>query len=457
MHPTVFQLNAFGTSRLPPAQTRTVLAHLRSGCVRCRTSVAPRLIPWMDPHPAAEAAATEAARCGPTLAAAYLRAAARAARAGITRRPLRAKGGRAGQALAILDAEGPAAIGRLPRRLLGVPAIEALLHQAYTLGPGDPRLRVRLAELACDLAESTRGGEIRLRQVRCQAMIDLANAHRVALDLRAAQQQLDRAAEEVDRGGIDPKLQARLLHCQASVYFNQTRPLPARAAFEQAKSIYRRETQPAEMARAMVLDASVLNEVLCDPFLARGCYRDALVLLEPSEEPLVAAAALMGLCITEMGLGNWRQALTMLRLHFSSMLTHDHGMGAARIARLEGELLGRDGDVTGANRAFAFSRRECEAIGQPYEAGVVTLAWAAFHRRRGNLEAAQVLVAEATESMLRLDPHREVHATLMVLRTANRFSETRAALPLEAITDFLNRAEFNPSLRLQSYLARDRA
>ncbi|HXO43021.1 MAG TPA: hypothetical protein VN999_16340, partial [Thermoanaerobaculia bacterium] len=230
MHPTIFQLNAFGTSRLPPAPTRAVLRHLRRGCARCRTALAPRLIPWMDRHPAAEAAATAADRCSRTLAAAYLRAAARAARAGSTRRPLHALEGRTRQALALLDAEGPAAIGRLPRRLLGLPAIEALLRQAYMRGPADPRLRLRLAELACDLAEGARGDDPRLRQVRCQAMIDLGNAHRTALDLRAAQQHLDRAAEEIARGGIDPQMQARMLHCQATVFNDQARPLPARAA-----------------------------------------------------------------------------------------------------------------------------------------------------------------------------------------------------------------------------------
>jgi hypothetical protein len=453
MHPTIFQLNAFGTSRLPPAPTRAVLLHLRTGCAPCRAAVAPRLVPWMDRHPAAEAAATEAARCDRPLAAAYLRAAARTARAATTRRPLRPKTGRAGEALAILDAEGPAAIGRLPRHLLGLPAIEALLHQAYTRGPADPRLRLRLAELACDLAESARADAPRLRQVRCQAMIDLANAHRVALDQRAAQQQLDRAAEEISRGGIDPLLAARLLHCQATLFFNQARPIPARAAIAAAMAIYRREAQPAELARALVLEANLFNDVLHDHVLAQASHRQALLLLEPGEEPLVTAAALMGVCITEMRRGNLREALAMLRLHLPTMVTHEHGLNRARIARLQGEVLGRNGDMTGADGAFVFSRRELEAIGQPYEAGIVTLVWAAVKRSRGHLEAAQTLVAEATRSMLRLDPHREVHAALTLLRTANRFSETRAALPLEAMIAFLEVAEFNPSLRLQSYLA----
>jgi len=41
----------------------------------------------------------------------------------------------------------------------------------------------------------------------------------------------------------------------------------------------------------------------------------------------------------------------------------------------------------------------------------------------------------------------------MYLRTANRFSATRSTMPLEPMIAFLSNAEFNPSLRLQSYLA----
>src|ERR1700732_2170300 len=180
MHPTPFELQAFGHGRLPAAQSRSVLHHLRVGCAACRTALAPRLIPWMDDDPAAEARATEPAGRGRTLAAAYLRAARRAARAGAR---LRAVSGSAphqplSRALAILHAEGPAAIGRLPRRLLGIPAIEALLRMTATLGPSDPRLRLRLAELASDLAERGRDQNPAFREIRCRGSIQVANAYR---------------------------------------------------------------------------------------------------------------------------------------------------------------------------------------------------------------------------------------------------------------------------------------
>jgi hypothetical protein len=453
MHPTLFQLQAFGTPRLPPAPSRAVLHHLRTGCARCRAALAPRLIPWMDHAPAAEAASTNPAHSGRTLAAAYLRGAARAARAGARPRTTPgSKGGPVRQALAILNAEGPAAISRLPRPLFGIPAIEALLLQAYELGSSDPRLRLRLVELAHDLAEGLRDAAPQVKPLRCRALIDLANAYRVCLDLRTSHQLLDRAAEEIARGGVGPLVQARLLVCQSSVFDDETRPAAAHAAIADAMSIYRREAQASELARALVGDAIAHGARRHDWVSALACYSRALLLLDPGEEPWVASAALSGHCLANLRIGNWREGLTTFRRQRQSIMTHDRGRNRARLARLEGELLGQAGDLAGAAGAFAFSRRELAIIGHPYAAGVTALTWAAVLNRHGEFDAAQARVAEATESMLGLDPHREVYVALMVLRTANRFSDTRASLPLDEMIDFLRDAEFNPSIRFQHYL-----
>jgi len=453
MHPTPFELKAFGRSRLPAAQSLSVLRHLRRGRAACRAALAPRLIPWMDDDPAAEARATEPARCGRTLAAAYLRAARRAARAGAR---LRAAGDGAPplrRALAILQAEGPAAIGRLPRKLLGIPAIEALLHMTAALGPSDPRLRLRLAELASDLAASGRGADQARREIRCRATIELANAYRVTLDLGAAQHQLDRAAEDVAHGEYDPLVEARLGQIQANLYCDQSRAAVARAHMAGALRIYRREAQAPELARSLVGDSVVMSSVVGDMESAQALNRDALHVLGDEHAPEVASGALLGLCITLAKTGRWREALAMFDRHRRVIVTHGSGRNRARVAKVEGELLGQAGDMENAARAFALCRRELEAIGHLYEAGVWTLVWAEILERRGELAAAQAVVAEATGKLLQLDPHREVYLALLCLRTTNRFSATRSTIPLAPTIAFLSNAEFNPSLRLQSYLA----
>src|SRR5579862_2393664 len=183
MHPTVFELNAFGRSRLPGAQGQAVLCHLREGCARCRAALSARLALWLDEGPAAEARAADPRHHGRALVAAHLRAAARAYRAAAKLRRPPAADADVDRALAILAAEGPAALGRMPRRLLGQPAVEALLRSTSTLGAPDPCLRLRLAELAYDLAHRDRSDGRRARELRCRAGVELANAHRVRDDL----------------------------------------------------------------------------------------------------------------------------------------------------------------------------------------------------------------------------------------------------------------------------------
>jgi tetratricopeptide (TPR) repeat protein len=357
------------------------------------------------------------------------------------------------RALAILQAEGPAAIGRLPRKLLGMPAIEALLRLTATLGPSDPRLRLRLAELACDLAADGRDAGRAFRELRCRAAIELANAHRVSSNMGAAQHQLDRAADDIARGGYAPLVEGRLLQIQASVYCDQSCAAASRTLWSSAMRIYRREARAPELAGALVGDALVHLHVTGDLDLVQQRCRDALDVLGPGAEPLVAAGALMNLCIALEKTERWREALAMLDRHRRAIAIHERGRNRARLALLEGELFGHAGDMDNAARAFASCRRGLEAIGQPYEAGVWTLAWAALLERRGERAAAQAVVAEATEKLLQLDPHREVYLALLCLRTTNHFSATQSAIPLAPMIAFLNHAAHNPSIRLQSYLA----
>ncbi len=247
--------------------------------------------------------------------------------------------------------------------------------------------------------------------------------------------------------------EARLLYSQSLLLCDQSHPRPARAAIAAAKSIYRREGRPKELACALIHDAMLFTEGHHDYGAGKVRNSQALMLLDPGDSPLITGSALCGVCYSDLRNGNWQEALTMLRRYRRSMILHDHGRNRARIARMEGEILGHAGDLAGGTAAIAFSRRELTAIGQPYEAGVAALSWAKVLRSRGEVEAAQAQVQEATAAMLRLNPHHEVYVALMLLRTANRFSQTREEIPLDAMVNFLSNAEFNPSIRFQSYLA----
>jgi tetratricopeptide (TPR) repeat protein len=450
-HPTIFELNAFGRCQLPAAQGRAVLRHLRGGCARCRAALSTHLILWLDDGPAAEARAVDPRRCGRALEAAYLQAAASAFQAATQLRTPPDADPDVEDARAILEAEGPAAIGRLPRRLLGPAAVEALLQLTSTLGARDPFLRLRFAELACDLANHEACAHGAPRALRSRTAIELANAHRVLGRLQLAQEQLDHAREELLRGTRDPLIAARLLVIQGLVTADQWRLAPARQFLSAAARIYRRRGLIDQVAQAGVSGANVLHYA--------GRFDDALrsrleilQVLDRERAPETTAAALNGVCNALLELGHWREALDVLRRERAFLVAHSHGCNASRDAQLEGRLLHRAGDIHGAARAFAASRRMFESQGCPYFAAIASLFWAAALEERGDWDGARARIMEGTEPILKLHPEREVNTAVMLLRTTRRFSATRDALPLERMIDFLYRAPSDPDLRLDSLL-----
>jgi tetratricopeptide (TPR) repeat protein len=456
MHPTIFELNAFGSSRLPGAQGRAVLRHLRQGCARCRAALSARLILWLDEGPAAEARASDPRRHGRALVAEHLRAAARAFRAASKLRRSPDANVDVDHALAILEAEGPAAIGRMPRRLLGPAAVEALLHSTSTLGAPDPRVRLRLAELAYDLAyrhPNNPSDERRARELRCRAGVELANAHRVLNHLRLAQEELDRAREELLRGAHDPLIAARLLVIQGVVMTDRWNLADAHETLSAATRIYRRRglildlAQAAGLSRANVLMYSGKLED------ALRWQSEAVQAIDREREPAGAAVALHAMTGALLGLGRWREALDLQRRERAFLAAHSHGRNASLGEQLQGRLLSRAGDLQGAVRAFASCRGRLEALGYPFAAGIASLHWAAALEEHGDWAASRARVLEGTDLILRLDPAENVYSALMLLRTTRQFSATRDALPLEQMVEFFYRAVCNPDFRLDSFLS----
>jgi tetratricopeptide (TPR) repeat protein len=452
MHPTIFELNAFGRSRLPGAQGRAVLRHLRQGCARCLEALSPRLALWLDEGPAAEARDSDPRHHGGALAAEHLRAAQRAFRAATKLRRPPAADMDVDQARAILAAEGPVAIGRMPRRLLGPPAIEALLHATSTLGAPDPRLRLRFAELAYDLAHRDPSDERRARELRCRAGVELANAHRVLCDLRLAQEELDRAREELVRGAHDPLVTARLLVIQGVVMTDRWNLADAHETLSAATRIYRRRAQFMDLSQVVVSHANVLvySGKLDD---ALHWQSEAFQVLDRERQPVAAALAIHGMSIALLGIGRWREALDIQRRERAFLAANSPGRIASGIEKLEGRLLDRAGDLEGAVRAFASCRDRLAMLGYSFGAGIANLHWAAALEAHGDWDGSRARVLEGTDLILKLDPADNVYSALMLLRTTRQFSATRDALPLEQMVEFLYQAENNPGLRLQSFLS----
>jgi tetratricopeptide (TPR) repeat protein len=452
MHPSTVQLQTFGRCRLASAPARAVLRHLRGGCDQCWVELSPYLIPWLDGDAAAEARVIGPLGAGNGLRAAYIQAAERAARAAATNET---KGeSDVSRALRALELDGLTALGRLPRQLLGRPAILALLQLNRKLGVADPGSRLLLGELACDLAcmlpDDPRERRLTM-DLRCRAALDFATSLRILGHHRAAQEQLNQAAEELLRGPYDAMLAAQLIEFEAALLGDQYRLRTARAGLLAAISAYRQGARRAELARALIRYGTYSS--YADEFdVAMQSFDEALCLIDRDREPVLAASALGNACDTLLMSGRWHEGLRWLRRHRPVLARDPSLLNAARISRLEGRLLKLTGDIAGAARAFAASRRIFATSGKRYVAGAVLLDQAAALEREGEMAGASALVLEATDVLLDLEPQREVFLALTFLRGTRRFSDTRNILPLERVIDFLDVAEFNPSIRLQAYL-----
>jgi len=287
--------------------------------------------------------------------------------------------------------------------------------------------------------------------LRCRAALDFATSLRVLGHHRVAQEQLNQVAEELFRGPYDAMLAAHLIEVEAAMLGDQYRLRAARAGLLSAISAYRQGARRMELARALIRYGAYSS--YADEFdVALQSYGDALCLIDRDREPVLAAAALGNACDTLLMSGRWHEGLRWLRRHRPVLDRDPSLLNAARFARMEGRLLKLTGDTAGAARAFTASRRIFVTSGKRYVAGAVLLDQAAALEHEGEIAGASALVLEATDVLLDLEPQREVFLALTLLRGTRRFSATRNILPLEQVIDFLDVAEFNPSVRLQAYL-----
>jgi tetratricopeptide (TPR) repeat protein len=288
------------------------------------------------------------------------------------------------------------------------------------------------------------------QNLRRRGALDLAHIHRMLGDHRAAQELIDRCREELPPG--DALAAAGVLRAQATLLGDQGSRSSALAGLSAAIDIYRRLVRPDELARALIghgLYAGYAGRFDCA--LAR--HRDALALIDPEREPLLASAAVGNSCDSLRMSGRHREGLQLLRRHAALLERNPSVLNRARFLRLEGHLLKHTGDPAGADRAFAASRRAFESFGKRYVAGTVILDQASARQMWGDWSGAQALISQGTELLLGTEPQGEAYLAVMLLRTTVRFGATRAALPLDLVIEFLDAAEFNPALRFQGSLA----
>jgi tetratricopeptide (TPR) repeat protein len=306
---------------------------------------------------------------------------------------------------------------------------EALLAAARDLRHRDPERMVLLARTAAELAgclpPERCGGEPLHQDLLARAWAEVANAHRVANELRAAARCFSRAFDHLRQGSGDPFLLAHLMDLDASLLRAQRRFREAAALLERARALYDTGGERRLAGRALLGKALAVG--------ADGEHEEALRLLVAALDRFdrgdleLVAAAVHGIIDFTVKLHRFAEGRRLLEI--SRPLYAGAGeLNLLKLRWVEGRLAAGLGEAGAAERAFGDVRSGFEHHRMPYEAALVSLDLAAVWLEQGRTEEVRAAIVDTLAAFRALGIRREALAALLVLHRA--LARERASLRL---------------------------
>lgn len=454
-HPDRNALERFSRGQAAAPEERWIEDHLRAGCPVCQQEVDALLAPTLDASALSQLGlalpATDEPPADEALWSRVLRRLEqRMALVGIER----------SAAPGLVDEllEHPAS-GRLERvrgerRFQTLAICELLIEKSFEAGFGDPREAQSLAGLAIQTAEildpETYGPSV-VRDLTARAWAHLGNARRLAFDLAGAEEALVQAEEIAETGSADPLEEARILDFKASLLSDQGRFEQAAELLDIVVDIYGSLKEGHRKGRALISKGAVLGHSGWHEEAIR-VLREGLSLLDWEREPRLVLMARHNLAwfLTDCGRGEEARAY-LERFRHTYAQFHDTWT-ELRLLWLSGRIAAATGRLEEAGEALREVRRRFLAVGQGYEASLVTLELANLYLKERRTSDVRQLAREILPVFLSQDVHREALSALTVFQRA---AEADGATPhlVRQISDYLLRARRNPHLRFETAAA----
>ncbi len=342
----------------------------------------------------------------------------------------------------------------LPSRSI---ACEALLHRGWALRFSDSRQMLVLCELAATLAAGLgpRGHCSRhVRDIRCLADAELANAYRVNGDLRSAWRSFDTALQSFAAGTHAALLAARLANIQGLLLASGGNLDGAMAALDSALAAYSQQRLP-HLVSATLLNKGLLLSCTGRPHEAAALLRKAAQLADPERDPASAWIADHTLSMALVSMGNYREASR--RLAWSGPLYDRHkGPHGRNILRwLQGRVHAGCGEPDRAAAAFDDARQATLARGEPYNAACIAFELCAVLAAGYDPEGARTLAGQAADQVLQLDVPDEVGRAMLLLKTSLRFGLGGDITRYDRVSAFLTAASIDRKATLQDFVRRE--
>ncbi len=312
---------------------------------------------------------------------------------------------------------------------------DLLLDRSRDAGFTDPGAAIELAELAVVVSgrlDAEHYGEALVEDARARAWGHLANAFRIANDLRQAEEALRKAEEHHERGGEDAYLGAEILGFKSSLRNSQGRYMEAAALLDPAIRIYREAKDRHREGRTIIKKASSLSYAGKNTHAIR-LVRQGLAKIDIFEEPRLLVSARHNLIGYLNELGRHEEALRALAETRGLYLQLGEPSILVRLRWLEGKILRDLGRMDEAEAAFREVRDEMIGLNLGLDAALVSLDLAMILLERGDSGELKRLAAEMIPLFESRDDHQKALAAFVLFQKAAEAEQVTLGLLQEMV------------------------
>lgn len=300
-------------------------------------------------------------------------------------------------------------------RLRGAPSIELLMARCLDLRYSDPEAMLRCGELAVQMADSLcqeRYGSQLLADLKAKAWGILANAHRVADQLGAAEEGFAKAVSYLESGTGAPQVLTQISEMMAVLYRDQRRFAKAVELLESLGNYYRSIGDSESLTR-ILLSRGLVADQDNDPEEAIRWLRQALKFLPPgSPLRLSTIHSLTGNLLE----ADYPLEAKAILEKYEGLYKRSGRLNVLRRFWLQGRILVALGHSRRAEGDLNVARLGFKNAGQNYDAALVSLDLALIYARTGQRTSTIRLVDEMVRTFRELGIAREAIASLLLLR-----------------------------------------
>ncbi|HYN22061.1 MAG TPA: tetratricopeptide repeat protein [Thermoanaerobaculia bacterium] len=324
---------------------------------------------------------------------------------------------------------------------------ESLIARSQACRYRDPEQMVLLAQRAVAVAEGLdpmEYGKELVADLRARAFAELANAHRVADDLDAAERMLRRAADWNARGTQDPLLLARIMRLAAAQRGAQRRFPEALALLDAVFTIYERHGDRSNAGRALI-SKGLYTGYSNDPETAIQLLYAGLAMVNPASDPALVLSAVHNLVNFLTDCGRFQEARRILRRSRRAYVSAGDRLNLIKLRWVEGKIAAGLGEHPRAVAALREARAEFESMNLSYHAALVSLDLTSILLETGKTGEARELVGQMIAIFRSRRIAREVLAALLMLKRSLDGDRDSLEL-LRTVRGYFQRLEARPGI-----------